>query len=145
MKTAHAADRIDYNQPFRENVQGQLKATFRLGADFAPVSEPHPDDRRLLVYTIDAFLDSPRASQIDRVEYFLDDPSYEDPKGYSNDRSNQFRKEITSYGDVEVLVTVYLDGLNYQQRAWLSNMLENGHADDMTAPIWAALERIRVN
>jgi hypothetical protein len=145
MAAKHAADRIDYTKPFREHVQGQLKARFRLDSEGEPMYEPHPDDRRLRVYTLDVFLDTPRASEIQGVSYYLDDPSFVDPEGYSDDADNQFREEITSYGDVEIVVTVEMDGHNYVQRAWLSNMLENGHADDMTPPVRAALQHIKVN
>ncbi len=145
MAAKHAADRILYTKPFRENVQGQLKACFRLDAERNPLYESHPDDRRLRVYTIDVFLETPRAREIKGVTYYMDDPSFTDPEGYSDDADNQFREEITSYGDVEIVVTVEMGRQEYQQRAWLSNMLENGHADDMTTAVRAALERIRVN
>src|SRR5713101_8036400 len=124
MKLKNAADRIDYTKPFRENVQGQLKARFRLDSEGEPRYEPHPDDRRLRVYTIEVFLETQRAKEIKGVRYYLDDPSYVDPEGYSDDADNQFREEITSYGDVEIVVTVEMDGHEYKQRAWLSNMLE---------------------
>ncbi len=91
------------------------------------------------------FLETPRGREIRGVPYYLDDPSYVDPKGYSDDADNQFLEEITSYGNVEIVVTVEMDGHEYKQRAWLSHMLENGHADDMTAPIRAAVQRIKVN
>jgi hypothetical protein len=145
MPAKHAPDRIDYTKPFRDNVEGQLKARFRLDAEGEPMYERHPDDRRLRVYTIDVFLETPRASAIKGVTYFMDDPSFVDPEGFSDDADNQFQEEITSYGDVEIVVTVEMaDGHQYVQRAWLSNMLENGHADDMTPPVRAALERIKV-
>ncbi len=145
MAPKHAADRIGYNKPFRENVQGRLMARFRLDADGKPIYEIHPDDRRLRVYTIELFLDTPQAQHIDGVDYFMDDPSFIDPEGSSKDRDNQFLEEITSYGDVEVVVTVHMGERAYEQRAWLSNMLENGHEDDMTLATKSALERIRVN
>jgi hypothetical protein len=145
MIRSSAPDRIDYTKPFVENVQGQLKARFQLDSEKEPMFETYPDDPRLRVYTIDVFLESKQAKDIKGVTYYLDDPSYVDPQGYSNDADNQFREEIASYGDVEILVTVEIGSHRYEQRAWLSNMLENGHTDDMTPPIRAALQRIKVN
>src|SRR5262245_146581 len=142
---AAVTDNIAYTEPFQEHVQGRLKAQFHLGANGQPEFDPHPDDTRLRVYTIDVFLDSPRAPQIKKVEYLLDDPTFEDDKGWSTDRDNQFREEISTYGDVEIEVTVTIDGHKYKQRAWLSHMLENGHATTMTPTIRSALESIRAN
>lgn len=138
-----ASDRIAYTGPFRQAVQGQLKAQFHLDADGKPIYEL--DDEEVRHYTMDVYLStSPAvAKQITRVKYFLDDPSFQSPTGSSDDAANEFRVEITSYGDVEIVVTVSLSGDNYQQRAWLSNMLENGHADNMTPAIRAAIQRIK--
>lgn len=144
MTPDQATDRIAYTEPFQDRVRGRLKARFRLDAEGKPVNEPHSEDRRLRVYTIDVFLDTPRAREIQGVRYYMDHPSYEDPEGYSDDRDNQFREEITSYGDVEIIVTVELPDHKYEQRAWLSNMLENGHAADMTPAVRDAILRIKV-
>lgn len=144
-KANQAADRIDYTNPFRENVQGQLKAKFRLDSEEKPIYEPSDCDSDLRVYTIDVFLVTPRAKEIQGVSYFMDDDSYVDPYGYSDNATNEFREEIKSYGDVEIVVTVEMDGRKYEQRAWLSNMLENGHADNMNPAIRAALQRMKVN
>jgi hypothetical protein len=146
MRSDQATDGIVYTEPFKESVQGRLKAQFRLDSDGQPMYEPHDDDPRLRVYTIDVVLASPRAKEIKGVGYYMDDPSYVDPAGYSDDADNEFREEITSYGDVEIVVTVDMSNQKkYVQRAWLSNMLENGHADDMTPQIRAAIQRIQVN
>jgi len=145
MRTDQAVDSIVYTKPFRESVQGRLKAEFRLDSDKTPMYEPHNEDPRLRVYTIDVFLATPLKKEIKGVKYYLDDPSYVDPEGYSYDADNEFRQEIASYGDVEIIVTVEMSDHKYEQRAWLSNMLENGHADDMTPAIRAAIQRIRVN
>jgi hypothetical protein len=145
MSSNQAIDRIDYTKPFKESVQGRLKARFRLDADREPMYEVDDDDPRLRHYTIEVLLETPRAEEIKGVTYYLDDPSYVDPQGYSSDAANEFREEITSYGDVEIIVTVEMPKHKYQQRAWLSNMLENGHADDMTKAIRSALQRIKVN
>jgi hypothetical protein len=146
MISDQATDRIAYAKPFQENVQGRLKARFRVDSDGVPMYEPHDEDSRLRVYTIDVFLVTPRSQEIKGVKYYMDDESYLDPEGYSDDADNEFREEITSYGDVEIVVTVEMAGRKkYEQRAWLSNMLENGHADDMTPAIRAAIQRIKVN
>lgn len=141
----HVADRIDYNNSFREMVRGQLKARFRLDSEGEPMWEPHPDDRRLRCYIIDMFLETPRAREIRGVAYYLNDPSYLAPEGYSDNGNNQFREEITSFSDVEIVVTVQMERGEYKQRARLSEMLENGHADEMTPAIRTALQLIKVN
>lgn len=144
MKVDQAIDRIAYTRPFMDSVQGRLKARFRLDSDGTPMYEPHDDDRRLRVFTIELFLATPRAKEVKAVSYFMDDPSYVDPNGYSVDADNEFREEISSYGDVEIVVTVDMPPHKYEQRAWLSNMLENGHADDMNPAIRAAIQRIKL-
>ena len=138
-------DRIAYTGPFREILQGRLKARFRLDADQNPEYEPYPGDPSLRVYTIDVYLVTPLAPAIQGVTYYMNDESYLDPDGYSKDAANEFREEVTSYGDVEIVVTVEMAEHEYKQRAWLSNMLENGHADDMSPAIRAAIQRIKVN
>jgi hypothetical protein len=135
--------RISYDTTFLQNVQGQLLARFRLDAAGNPMYRPHSEDRHLRVYTIDLFLESSLADKIDRVDYFLNDTTFIDPKGSSTNKANRFQKEIASYGDVEVVVTVHMGEKTYEQRIWLSQMLENGHTADMTGPISEALNRIR--
>jgi hypothetical protein len=143
------SNRIVYTKPFREKVQGQLKARFRLDSDGKPMYEPDDEEEDLRHYTMDVSLETPRASEIKGVSYYMNDPSYVDPEGYSEDADNDFQEEIQSYGDVEILVTVEMTDQKsdheYEQRAWLSNMLENGHADDMTPAIRAAIRRIKAN
>jgi hypothetical protein len=145
MKSDQAIDRIVYTTSFKEQVQGRLKARFHLDADGVPQYELDDDDRRLRHYLIDLFLESPRSKEIKRVRYLLDDPSFIDPKRSSRDADNQFRETISSYGNLEILVTVEMAAGKYEQPAWLSHMLENGHADDMTDAIDMALQRITVN
>jgi hypothetical protein len=142
-------DHIDYTKPFMENVKGQLKARFRLDPEGRPQFTEHKGLRH---YTIDVFLTTKRTKEIKCVHYYMDDPSYIDPNGYSDDADNEFREEISSYGDVEILVTVEMGSKEkYEQRAWLSKMLENGHASDVdmgtpkSRAIRAALQRIRAN
>jgi hypothetical protein len=145
MNANQTVDRIAYTTPFKQNVQGRLLARFCLDAEGEPQYETDDDDPRLRHYTIEVFLETPRAKEIKGVSYFLDDPSYIDPEGYSDDKDNEFREEITSYGDVEIEVTVEMPPQKLRQRAWLSNMLENGHATDMRRAVRAALERIKAN
>jgi hypothetical protein len=150
-KVMTSDDRIDYTEPFRSNVNGRLKARFRLDAEGKPQYEEQGGLRH---FYIDIFLSSARTDDIKEVKYFMNDATYLDPNGYSNDGGNEFREQITSYGDVEIVVTVVkTDGKKYEQRAWLSNMLENGHATDLdvdaetpkSRAIRAALQRIRTN
>jgi hypothetical protein len=145
MKGNQTLDRIAYTKPFQDGVQGQLKARFRVDASGEPMYETDEGDSRLRHYYIELFLASPRAKEIKGVTYYMDDPTYVNPKGYSADADNEFREEITSYGDVEVVVTVEMPDHRYEQRAWLSNMLENGHAGDSDPAIREALRRIKAN
>lgn len=142
---AYAADQqdaIDYDPPFATNVQGRLYARFRLGPDKVPEYESDPDGLRH--YPIHVHLHSPRAADIREVQYIMDDPSYDDPKGRSTDRANDFREEVWSYGDVPVIIRVKIGENTYEQRAWLSQMLENGYPAGAPA-IQAAIQRIKVN
>jgi hypothetical protein len=139
-------DKVNYTEPFRDIVQGRLNATFRLDADQEPLYDTYDDEPRLRHYAIDLQLISPNSAAIDQVTYYMEDSSFEyDPEGQTGDRDNQFPMEINSYGDVEVLVTVSIGGRKIKQRAWLSNMLENGHSEDMRPTIREALRRIKAN
>ena len=141
-----APDQIKYSDRFQEGVQGRLKARFRLDAYGKPIFTQDDENPRLRHYEIVVFLASPKAKQIKRVTYFMDDPSFsEDPEGSSVDSDNDFPVEITSYGDVEVVVTVEIADQKLEQRAWLSTMLENGHTDDLSPEIRLAIQRIKVN
>jgi hypothetical protein len=139
----NTADPIDYTRPFADNVRGQLYARFRLGPDGAPEFEE--DDDGLRHYTIDVYLRSPRAEEIYEVKYVMDDPTYYDPVGYSDDASNDFHEVIQSYGEVPVVVKVQIGTRVYEQRAWLSQMLTNGHGAETTTVIRDAIDRIKKN
>jgi hypothetical protein len=136
-------DIITYTRPFAENVKGQLYARFRLDPEGIP--EFQRDEDGLRHYTIDVYLHSPRANEIDEVKYIMDDPTYYDPVGYSTDKANDFREEIQSYGQVPVVVKVQIGNQVYEQRVWLSQMLENGHLKDTNPGIQSAIQRIKVN
>ena len=135
--------RINSTRAFSDNVKGQLKARFRLDADGQPLYED--DDDGLRHYTIDLTLESPAAPDIDSVTYYMDDETYWDPVAVSNDRDNDFTEEISSYGDFEVEVTVQMRKHAYKQRAWLSSLLEAGHAGDTSPAIREAINRIKGN
>lgn len=138
--TFESQDRISYDPPFDQNVQGRAYARFRLGPDGQPEYEEDRDGLRH--YPISVYLHSPRAREIDEVTYIMDDPSYYDPIGRSTDRANDFREEIWSYGDVPVVVKVRIADDKYEQRAWLSQMLDNGHQKDTNMAIRSAIQRI---
>jgi hypothetical protein len=142
-KTEHPTDPIDYSRTFREHVQGRLYARFHTDPKGEP--EYEEDEEGLRHYTIDVHLESPRADEIDSVSYFMDDETYVDPNGYSEDADNDFREVIESYGQVLIEVTVNLGGRDYKQRVWLSQMLQNGYGGETNAAILDAIERIRKN
>ena len=139
----NATDRIDYTRPFAENVKGQLYARFELGPNGEPLFVEDEDGLRY--YAIDVFLHSPRAKDIFDVRYIVDDPTYDDPVGFSGDRANDFPEFVQSYGELPVIVKVQIGPRVYEQRTWLSQMLENGHAKDATPAIQAALQQIKLN
>lgn len=134
---------VDYDPPFARNVQGSLYARFRLGPDGAPEFDrefggfPH--------FPITVFVHSPKAPEIDEVEYVLDDPTFPDPVR-SKSKANDFRAEVWAYGDVPVAVRVRMGDEVYEQRVWLSSMLELGHAKKAAIPaVRTAIQRIKVS
>ena len=140
--TVNATDRIDYTRPFAENVKGLLYARFRLDADDTPIYEVSEGSR---FYTIDVYLLSPQSSEIEEVTYFFDDKTSPDPLGNSTDRANDFQATIESPGDAMLRVEVRLGSSVYEQRAWLSQMLENGYAKGATPAVQSAILHIKVN
>jgi hypothetical protein len=136
-------DPIPYTKAFREKVQGRLTARFRLTASGIPEFKEDPDGLRN--YTLDVYLESPQADEIDGVEYAIIDPESPDPRGYSADADNNFPVWVETYGDIPVEVTADILGREYKQRAWLSNMLENGHAGETNPAILDAIRRIKAN
>ncbi|MBY0458506.1 MAG: hypothetical protein K2V38_14295 [Gemmataceae bacterium] len=71
--------------------------------------------------------------------------TYWDPVGYSEDRANDFYEEIQSYGEVPIVIEVTIGGDVYRQRAYLSQMLENGYRDTTNRAIKDAVRRIKIN
>ncbi|MBN9119935.1 MAG: hypothetical protein J0I06_12365 [Planctomycetes bacterium] len=138
----NATDRIDYTRPFAEQVEGTLYARFRLDADGVPIYEVWGGDR---FYTIDVYLLSPKAAGIDEVTYFFDDSASPEPLGSSADRANDFRATIDSPGDARLRVEVRIGDSVYEQRAWLSQMLENGYAKGATPAVRSAILHIKVS
>jgi hypothetical protein len=139
-------DPIQYTEPFRKNVNGRLRARFKLDSDRKPIHlRGGRLDPRFRHYEINLFLDSPFSDQISRVLYYIDDPTFDAKEGSSKDRDNCFCEEIQTYGDVPIKVTVFIDDRKILQEAWLSQMLINGHAGDMNPAIKNAIERIKLN
>ena len=140
----NATDRIDYTRPFAENVQGTLYARFRLDADGDPIYETVDEGTRS--YTIDIYLHSTQSNEISTVIYFLDGSEAGQSLGRSVDQNNDFPATIESAGDALLLVKVWMGLLRkYEQRAWLSQMLENGYGKDPPAEVKSAILRIKVN
>jgi pYEATS domain-containing protein involved in immunity len=135
---------IRYLPAFAENVAGRLYARFQLDQNDMPRSEE--DDDGTTFYYIEMFLDSPNKAKITRVTYNLD-ASYYEPTRHVKNRDDNFREEITAYGDYLVKVEVHLGEQTIRQSALLSEMLEEGHKDDpdSTGAIRNAITYIRVN
>ena len=91
------------------------------------------------------FLESPHAHDIELVEYLIDDPTFYDPRGYSDDPDDNFQEVIQSYGDVPIDVKVHFGTIVQVQRVQLYELLQNGHAGHTKATILDALERIKAN
>lgn len=145
-----ATDRIDYTRPFAENVQGTFYARFRLDADGAPMYEiAGYQDGPARYYKIDVYLHSTKSDAITSVHYALDDGEAVKVLGRSEDRHNDFRATIESAGDVLLLIQVWMGPLGslrkYEQRAWLSQMLENGYDKEPSSEVTSAILRIKVN
>jgi hypothetical protein len=127
-------------------VNGRLRARFKLDADGRPIFfRGGRLDPRFRHYQINLYLDSPFHDRISRVLYYINDPTFEDKEGWSEDRDNCFVVEIQTYGDVPIEVTVIIEGRKILQEAWLSQMLINGHSGDMNPGIKSAIERIKLN
>jgi len=138
-------DPITYKEVFAEQVQGQLIARFKLDSNLRPIWEPQPDYPDWRVYTIFLFLETPRAQEIKGVKYKIEDDTFNDPYAYSEKKDKKFRARITSAGDVPIVVTVKMNKQKYKQQAWLSDMLENGHAGDPAPAVRKALNYIGKN
>jgi hypothetical protein len=138
----NATDRIDYTRPFTEHVRGTLYARFRLDADGAPMYEVWNGAR---LYTIDVYLHSPRPAEVEAVSYYFDDPTAPGALGDSTDRDNDFLVTIESPGDALLRVQVRVGGRMYEQRAWLSQMLENGYPKEAAPAIQSAILDIKVH
>ena len=135
---------IKYTKNFTERVKGQLRAQFRPDAQGTPLFRTVEDG--LKEYRINLSLSAITAPEIESVTYFLDDETFWDPVAASNDRDNDFTQQISSYGDVLVKVTVrFEDGSKIKQEAWLSNLLEAGHAGDNSPAILNAIADIKAN
>lgn len=142
----NATDRIDYTRPFIENVRGTLYARFRLDADGIPMYENAGSESGLArYYTIDVYLLSPRATEIDEVIYSIGDGTGSNVLGKTADQANDFRATIESPGDAMLRIQVRIGDKVYDQRAWLSQMLENGYDGNPPAEVKSAILRIKVH
>lgn len=136
---------IAYTKTFRERVAGALKARFLLDSSGNPLFEPDADEPSLRHYRIELSLESPKAEQIELVTYELDEATYYDPVRESRNRKVAFREEIHSYGDFPITVKVQMSGQLYLQDAWLSDLLQAGHAGDGNRVVQAAIDSIKTN
>lgn len=143
----NATDRIDYTRPFAENVRGTLYARFRRDADGIPMYEIAGSEYGpARYYTIDVHLLSPHATDIDEVIYSIGDGKESSVVlGGTTDQANDFRVTIESPGDAMLRVQVRIGDKIYDQRAWLSQMLENGYDGNPPAEVKPAIMRIKVN
>lgn len=137
-------DVIEYAPSFAKALAGgRLDARFRTAEDGRPVFREDEDGVRH--YTVDVYLKTPNADKIQLVEYVIDDPTFYDPLGITTDAKDDFHHVIRTYGDVPIDVKVYMGSFVRVQRVWVSELLQNGHADDLTPAISDAIARIKTN
>ena len=133
---------VQLTESFRVNVQGTLDARFQLDADGRPVQE---EDDEGHFYFINLRLKSPQRNKIDKVTYLLD-ASYTVSSRFSKDGDTDFLAEITAYGDYVLTVKIQMGKHLYVEKAWLSALLEAGHAGEaVTGPIRDAIDDIKAN
>ncbi len=131
---------IRYNEAFKTNVNGTLCARFQLDGQGNPVSG---NEDGATFYFIELSLNSTNAENIQKVTYLLDEATYWEPERESEDRQRAFAEEITSYGDFVVRVEVQTRTGRFAQQAFLSDMLEAGHAHDSNPQIQQAIAYTR--
>lgn len=132
---------VRYTKAFRDTVGGTLRARF----DLVNGEPRYGVQKKTKFYFITLELDAPAAADIMGVTYLLDEATFWDPKRASAARGQRFAEEITSYGDFLVRVTVETRTGPVTQSALLSDLLEAGHATDMTDAIEKAIDYIRTN
>jgi len=133
-------DKVFYERAFDAEVKGRLYARFHIDADGVPEFETDDDCRN---YIVNLYLLSANATEIFDVTYEIDDTTDLVPIGHSTRRANDFCVSITSSRDVPIHVGVKIGNAVYKQRAWLSNMLENGYARKSNSAIRYAINLIK--
>jgi hypothetical protein len=119
---------IDYNKSFAQHVRGRLQARFLLKAGRPVYEKEGAGEEETRHYEIELSLVG-GAPEIDRVIYVLDS-SYYDPVREA-DTPPDFKEEITSYGDYPVEAKVEMGKRVYVQKAWLSDLLLEGHREEL--------------
>lgn len=110
---------------FRGRLHGKLKSHFLLDEYDRPKYSTLSDGMRQ--YDMELFLESPLSDNINSVSYFINDPTFVGNACSSQNASKRFTVEISSYGDVEIIVTVTMkDGSTFRHSEQLSDMLETG-------------------
>ena len=130
----------EYNQFFRDRVNGKIRAQFILD------SADHPEftqtgSRKHYRVKLELLTEN---AQVRMVVYKLH-PSYYDPLRESTDRTNHFAVEITTYGDYDFTVEVIVGTEVARQMLKLSALLEEFHQPVQNEAIQQALEDIRSN
>jgi hypothetical protein len=125
---------VRYNKLFAEKVGGKVRARFRLeeGEPFYEADEDE-EGNELRHYYIFVSLEAPKAT-VEQVTYNLLDETYEDPVAESDDPNDNFRTDITSYGDYPIRIEAQTGARVYVQKAKLSELLKDGHPDWNTHP-----------
>jgi hypothetical protein len=94
-------------------------------------------------------LKSANRKAINWVIYRLDESSYAEPVRPAENRKDDFRETISSYGDYLVTASVQIGPERFVQKAWLSELLRAGHETDLSSSscssIQQALQDIEAN
>lgn len=128
---------IKYSGSFASNVlgrQGKLRARFlsRDGALDHVTSGTDPNGKTF--YWVELAVESPRRDEIEWVTYRLDPSSYYDPVRVTQNRTDHFGVAVACYGDYVLDIEVQIGPQSYIQRAWLSELLRVGHAEELAYP-----------
>ena len=123
---------------FDRRVQGKIRAEIALDQNKKPVSLP---GKTLNHYKVRLYLETNNPA-VQSVTYKLD-PTYYDPVRESNDSSQQFLIELTTYGDYPVTVDAQVDGEIVRKVVPLSQLLEETYENSTDPDILNALNAIK--
>lgn len=131
---------IKYNPFFEKKINAKIEAELVLDESRQPIAIPVEGMKnykiRLRVETKDP--------KIERVVYRLD-PTYYDPVRETEDSTNNFEIETTTYGDYPVVVDVQVGNEIVRQEVLLSELLKESYLGGADEKIDDAIKDIEAN